>query len=124
MCVRTDLQLWNYKVIPSQLARLAALPGLPHLDRSNSHATVLALAPGRQPLGGSIPKGPLRVCTCVNPGLIAHMIPKTAWSVHVASLGWRISSDDLQEPPILGADCNVENQVELLVEGCIAGRRV
>lgn len=58
-----------------KLLRGTALALLPHLHRLDRHATLVTLAPGREPLLCGIPESPPGVGSIVQPGLVADLVP-------------------------------------------------
>lgn len=107
----------------SQLLLRTTLTLLPHLNRLHRHPACISLSPRRQPLVRCVPERPLRIRGRIYPRLVTNLVP-VLQSVPCRCVAHaRNKEGDLQKPPLLGTDGDIENQVKLLVEGRIASRR-
>ena len=90
-------------MLTSQLLPGAARTSLPHPDLPHRHAPLIALPPGWQPLIRRIPESPLGIGRRVEP---------------------RLAADLVEEPARARPNGHVEDEVELLVKGRVARRRL
>jgi hypothetical protein len=121
--VRTRLKLFSCAIKAPKAASLKtnekldglAVARLPHLDRLNGHAAVVALAPGWEPVVLRCSK---ILATVVLKEVEKHTLPEIPGS-EVASVNPWLAAFAIKEPAVLRANGDVENQVELLVKGRI-----